>query len=113
VSKTWYPTIDQEKCIGCNKCVSHCRHDVLAIEEENRVYVLKPENCLDSCWGCFTICRSKAIIMPKVKQKKSMGCNACGRTPCRFGSRGMSNVGRSLVNCQGMATIKMLEMLNK
>lgn len=113
MSQTWYPKIDAEKCTGCFTCVRRCRNGVLAQGSNDKAQVVHPENCVDNCWGCFTICKAKAINMPEDFEAKRMGCNACGRTPCRFGARGVSSYHRSLATCQGMATLRMLKETEK
>jgi NAD-dependent dihydropyrimidine dehydrogenase PreA subunit len=51
MSKTWYPIIDLEKCIGCLECVKFCPHGVLK-EENGKPVVTNPDNCVEFCRGC-------------------------------------------------------------
>ena len=41
--------VDQEKCIGCKRCVSACPFDAIVINEET----LKAEVIADKCRGCM------------------------------------------------------------
>lgn len=61
MSKSWYPVIDYEKCIGCLSCVMFCPHDVLTIHDGNP-FVSNPDNCVEFCRGCQKgACESSAI----------------------------------------------------
>ena len=113
MSQDWFPKINNELCKGCNKCFERCRNSVLKKDEDGAIIVANPENCVENCWACYTLCRNQAIVMPKIRKQKIMGCNACGRTPCRFGARGMSdvNVKQNLLTCQGMAAIRMQQKI--
>ena len=52
------PDFDQEKCIGCKKCVEFCRfHALIYIKTKPMVF---PEVC-HSCGGCALVCPSGAV----------------------------------------------------
>ena len=47
---TWYPTIDEEKCIGCGMCVRGCPRKVYGFDyERKKSVVLRPINCMVAC----------------------------------------------------------------
>jgi len=52
MSKTWYPVIDYEKCIGCLACVNFCPHGVYEVKD-GKPYMVHPEECVDFCKGCL------------------------------------------------------------
>lgn len=51
MTKTWYPIIDYDKCIGCLACVKFCPHEVYTVKG-GKPFVAKPENCVEFCRGC-------------------------------------------------------------
>jgi MinD superfamily P-loop ATPase len=52
------PTVDQERCISCRKCVDFCEYNALALMLDN--LLVFPEIC-HSCGGCSRICPVGAI----------------------------------------------------
>ena len=61
----WFPTINYDKCIGCNLCFVSCGRMVYEYDEEKRKpIVVKPYNCLVGCSTCGTICPVEAIDFP-------------------------------------------------
>ena len=55
--------IDEEKCIGCEKCAEVC--PTLAIDfdvESEKAYVLDIDSCL-VCHQCLEVCPTDAIIL--------------------------------------------------
>lgn len=60
----WYPIIDRERCVSCQKCVSYCLFGVYTMKD-NQVQVVSPSNCKDNCPACARVCPEKAIIFPK------------------------------------------------
>jgi NAD-dependent dihydropyrimidine dehydrogenase PreA subunit len=69
----WFPTIDYDKCIGCQECYNFCRNGVYEWDEENnRPKVVNPYNCVLGCSSCANLCEQKAISFPTMKQLKEM-----------------------------------------
>lgn len=69
--KEWTPrfvkAVDDEKCIGCGRCMKTCAHDVLAFrevdeEESAKMFasVRNPLNCI-GCEACGATCNKKAF----------------------------------------------------
>ncbi len=64
----WYPTIDEQKCIGCKLCFVTCGRNVFDFDlERNKPIVANPYNCMVGCSTCATICPSSAISFPDRK----------------------------------------------
>jgi NAD-dependent dihydropyrimidine dehydrogenase PreA subunit len=65
----WFPTIDEEKCIGCRACVEFCPNEVLEFDEEaGKARVKYPFNCVVECKACAKLCPVDAISFPKEKE---------------------------------------------
>ncbi len=61
----WYPTIDEDKCIGCKLCFVTCGRNVFSIDtERHKAVVVRPYNCMVGCSTCATICPTQAISFP-------------------------------------------------
>ena len=61
----WYPTIDEDRCIGCKLCFVSCGRNVFDFDEKRKkAVVAKPYNCMVGCSTCATICPSQAISFP-------------------------------------------------
>jgi len=59
----WYPTIIEELCNNCGKCVPFCPEKVFDLEE-GKVIVASPYDCQVGCNSCERICPCKAITFP-------------------------------------------------
>jgi len=59
----WYPTVNEEKCIGCGLCFVTCGRDVYEMVGK-KVKVVNPYNCLVGCTTCETVCPVGAITFP-------------------------------------------------
>lgn len=62
----WYPTIDADKCTGCQTCVDFCKNDVLAFDDSAGKSVVKnPYSCVVECSTCARLCPEGAIAFPE------------------------------------------------
>ncbi len=68
----WYPVIDKERCVECEKCHDFCLFGVYSVIE-GRVRVTHPENCKNNCPACARICPAKAVIFPKYEKSPVNG----------------------------------------
>ena len=68
----WFPTIDPDKCVGCQECIQFC-HDTVYVynEEEDRVYVEDPWHCQVYCQSCIHACPADAITFPARSEVKA------------------------------------------
>jgi 2-oxoglutarate ferredoxin oxidoreductase subunit delta len=53
-------------CKGCGLCVEFCPTGVLALGEDDRPVVMKPEKCT-ACHWCDTHCPDLAIVVKRTK----------------------------------------------
>lgn len=61
----WFPTIDDERCIGCKSCVEFCPNAVLEFDEAaGKARVKNPYNCVVECKACAKLCPVDAISFP-------------------------------------------------
>ncbi|MEQ8221539.1 MAG: ferredoxin family protein [Candidatus Eremiobacterota bacterium] len=58
-----FPEIDGELCIGCKACVAICPNDVIAIGEDEKAKVVRPDVCQKK-EECANICPTEAIVLP-------------------------------------------------
>jgi NAD-dependent dihydropyrimidine dehydrogenase PreA subunit len=64
----WFPSINYEKCDSCKTCVEFCKLETYTYnEEEDKIYVSNPYNCVVSCNGCESKCPKYAISFPSTK----------------------------------------------
>ena len=62
MSKTWYPVIDYERCVGCMTCNDLCRHGVYKPEgPAGKPKVVYEYGCVEGCHGCERQCPAGAI----------------------------------------------------
>lgn len=63
----WSPRIDYDKCNYCNECDKFCPHDVFEVREneEKKLIVKNPDNCVVFCRACGKTCGVDAIDFPK------------------------------------------------
>jgi len=61
----WFPTLYEDLCDDCGKCVTFCPEKVFAFtEDDRRVYVASPLKCQVGCAECARICPQEAIAFP-------------------------------------------------
>lgn len=69
----WRPWIDPEKCIGCGECMENCPNGVLAMNEnEMKMEVVAPDNCVVLCDKCTRFCSQDAITFPDKEEIKNL-----------------------------------------
>lgn len=54
------PEINNEKCIGCNRCAEVCRFDAIEVPDDK--YKILPLEC-EGCSYCYHVCPADAITM--------------------------------------------------
>lgn len=61
----WFPTINAEKCIGCELCYISCGREVFEYNEGTRkATVERNYNCMVGYSTCSTVCPTEAIAFP-------------------------------------------------
>ncbi|QGP93316.1 hypothetical protein MGLY_27230 [Neomoorella glycerini] len=66
---TWAPVIDYTRCNYCLECAKFCPHKVYEMrEEEPRLIVANPTNCVVFCRACAKTCGPDAISFPEKSQ---------------------------------------------
>ena len=62
----WFPTVDSEKCIGCQLCFVTCGREVYEIgpAPDYESSVARPYNCMVGCSTCAVVCPTEAIVFP-------------------------------------------------
>jgi len=71
----WFPVIDRDLCINCEKCRKFCLFGVYETRD-GKVHVANPRNCKTNCPACARICPKAAIIFPKYNQAPINGDEA-------------------------------------
>jgi NAD-dependent dihydropyrimidine dehydrogenase PreA subunit len=70
----WYPTLYEDLCDDCGKCVSFCPEQVYAFTEDDQmVYVASPLKCQVGCSECARLCPQKAISFPTRTVLQTLG----------------------------------------
>jgi len=65
---SWFPSVDQGRCIGCGICYLFCPKLVYKYNNENRkVQVVFPYSCVVNCSKCTALCPVGAITFPENK----------------------------------------------
>lgn len=72
------PSVNQEQCSGCKKCVDFCKFNALAYT--NKVLIF--EEMCHSCGGCMLVCPNQAIrekdkIIGKIERGNSEQVTVC------------------------------------
>ena len=71
----WSPRLDYSKCNYCMECVKFCPHKVYEVREneEIKLVVKNPDNCVVFCRACGKTCGPDAITFPdKVETTKKI-----------------------------------------
>lgn len=64
----WYPTVDEQKCVGCGMCVTTCGKNVYDYDwKRKKAVVARSIQCLVGCTSCMSWCLFGAINFPEVK----------------------------------------------
>lgn len=78
MSKNWYPTIDYDSCAECGACVEKCSHGVYDESKSPHPVVINPDNCIEGCTGCGSLCPADAIeYFGSDSDIQSAGCGCC------------------------------------
>ena len=105
MAKNWYPVIDRMLCEECGTCSGMCAHGVYDQNTAPTPRVIHPENCVDHCHGCGSMCPAGAITyvgddtgwIPPAgheKEPQSAGC-------CCNGSAGATKKNDGSCSCCG------------
>ena len=70
----WCPTIDYETCDFCMECDEFCPHRVFERrpDEEKKLVVAHPENCVVFCRVCAKTCEPDSISFPDKKETTTL-----------------------------------------
>lgn len=61
----WFPTIDNDLCVGDEECFKFCKNQVFTWDESgNRPLVTNPYHCVVGCQACLNVCTVGAISFP-------------------------------------------------
>lgn len=59
---SWFPKIDESKCIGCGLCTTTCGRGVYKYDfEKKKSNVKNPNHCMVACQTCANLCPVGAI----------------------------------------------------
>jgi CDP-4-dehydro-6-deoxyglucose reductase len=61
----WWPTVNEDVCIGCGTCVVGCGRQVYRFDfQRKKAVVDEPLNCMVGCTTCLVSCPTSAISFP-------------------------------------------------
>jgi NAD-dependent dihydropyrimidine dehydrogenase PreA subunit len=66
----WFPTVNNDICSGCGKCVDFCPNDVYSLEKTAKVK--NPYDCVVGCSGCKSQCPEGAISFPSLTELRDV-----------------------------------------
>ena len=55
-------SIDQEKCIGCSRCIKPCPSGAITFTEKKQPVLLDQERCI-KCGACYDVCKLDAVVV--------------------------------------------------
>ena len=70
----WCPTIDYDRCDFCMECDEFCPHRVFERrdDEERKLVVAHPGNCVVFCRACAKTCEPDALSFPNKKETTAL-----------------------------------------
>ena len=70
----WCPEIDYDKCDFCMECDDFCPHRVFERrdDEDKKLVVAHPENCVVFCRACAKTCEPDALSFPDKKETTAL-----------------------------------------
>ena len=69
----WWPTVNEDVCIGCGTCVVSCGRQVYRFDfERKKAVVADPMNCMVGCTTCSVSCPTSAIGFPSPDLVRSL-----------------------------------------
>lgn len=75
----WFPTVDDDLCVGDQECFNFCKNDVFAWDDEhNRPIVANPYNCVVGCQACMNVCPVEAITFPSKEELRENAAAPAG-----------------------------------
>jgi len=86
------PLVDQDKCVGCGKCVETCKYNALALVK-NKILFFN-ELC-HACGACAFVCPNAAITEKETSLGKIYSSEKSAERPFFF-AYGLLNLGESL-----------------
>jgi CDP-4-dehydro-6-deoxyglucose reductase len=70
----WWPTVNEDVCIGCGTCVVGCGRQVYKFDfERKKAVVADPMNCMVGCTTCAVSCPTSAISFPSTDLVLQLG----------------------------------------
>lgn len=65
----WFPTVNDELCLGDQECYLFCKNSVFAWDDEKkRPIIQNPYNCVVGCQACINVCPVEAISFPSKEE---------------------------------------------
>lgn len=69
----WFPTINNDVCIGDRECFNFCKNNVFEWDEAaGRPMAANPYKCVLGCDACMQICPVEAITFPSQQELRQM-----------------------------------------